>query len=210
MSSSHFGVHWDGPVGWLLQSGGGANALGIKGDCPFPQPRGGCEHAIDLEGAPPSKSHWGIFKQFLDDPLVQAALPLPRPPDQRGFLLGEGWDTALTILARLCTPKAPAALPLWRLFHLELKGAQGRSNIQPWIVTQFTVKDQRKLQLIAAAVPALPRTVILAGSELLPCPVQLSRIRPTLTPSDLVTLQSLPLEAIGAEIVRRYLRKEEI
>ena len=80
---SHYGIHWtESKVAYLMQGRRGTNAIGLKEKAPFevhlPSRSRHCNHQIPLSAPVPNDHHWDFFMRIVDDPLVQAMLPIPK------------------------------------------------------------------------------------------------------------------------------------
>ena len=210
----HFGVHWDGPVAWLLQGRSGANFVGLGQKCPF-QIRGGvCNHMIVPTAPVPDRVHWAAFERLLGDPLVQAMLPIPGAMDRKSFFISDPGDTLplyLATLSRLSSPIRTPVRPIWVIDRrVEIERELTRTNVQPWIVTQVTQKNQALVDMIAKSADYFPRTVILTGGGDVVVPKNLHRIETKISKTPLADLLTLPLETLGAAVLRKYARKEPL
>jgi hypothetical protein len=208
MLSEHFGVQWDGPVGWLQQSDGARNVLGIATSSPFEAPEGKCPHRIPLGVERPRADDWAAFQNLLQDPLVQAFLPIPREASERALFVADTTPQLfdwMTTLRRLSSPVVPSLQPLWFWSSQDLKTQLSLTNVMPWVITQVTPRDQRKVDRLLKDVVYSPRTLILIGSPHIVFSSPLKLI--TTTPVE--GAHKLPLEVLGAEVLRRHLRKED-
>lgn len=192
---SHFGVHWDGPVGWLLQNGEATNALGFKQACPISPPRGRCNHAV-----PAADGHYS-YGEYLDDPLFRAMLPVPR--ENRLFFLSSAQEGVVHQLSQMSSPLGPVVFPAWAVTPRIIQAQMHHSNVQPWVITQVKAKDHRLLELCASLSPYAPRTVVFVGGHDVPVPRGVQPITTRLRGET-----QAPWELIGATALRRYLRKE--
>lgn len=210
----HYGLHWAGPVGWLLQGRKGSNFIGFRDECPFEPPRTVCNHLIPAAAPVPDRVHWAQFLELLLDPLVQAMLPVPGGPTTRAFYLPDPHDELvlhLTCLSRLSSPIKPV---VWPVSMLGTKGAIERemqsTNVQPLVITQMSLGDQGLIDLIAKTSAYAPRTVILTGLPDMVARVPMKRLTTEIAQVDLRQLMVLPLENIGAAVLRKHSRKEAI
>jgi hypothetical protein len=64
--------------------------------------------------------------------------------------------------------------------------------------------------MIAKSADYFPRTVVLTGGGDVVVPKNLHRIETKITKTPLADLLTLPLETIGAAILRKYARKEPL
>lgn len=208
-----FGIRWDGPVGWLQQGDGGRNALGLNVNCPFDAPTWKCPHRINLDAKRPTAPEWSRFLELLEDPLVQGFLPLPRAPQDRALLFSDPEDRLLPwlqLLSRLGSPTQPTLQPYWLWKSTDFKEQLKLTNLLPWTLTQVGTASQKTVQRLLKTSAYLPRTIILMGSPHLVLTGNLRRHETRLMDLPLKDFQELPFEALGAEIVRRHLRKEDL
>lgn len=207
----HYGLHWDKSIAWLHQGRGAANFLGVNQKSPFSVTDAGmCNHLIPAAAPIPDRLQWAEFTRILSDPLVQAMLPIP---NGRGYFIADPSDELslyLTSLARLSSPIKPIVKPLWTITSNQMQKALRETNVQPLVLSQATAKDQKILSEIAKLVNYTPRTVIVTGAAELVVPAPMQRISTGVQDMDIHDLMTLPLENLGATILRRYARKEDI
>ena len=171
-----------------------------------------CNHLVPVAAPVPDKFHWEFFKKISDDPLVNAMLPAPRGPKDRVFYLEDPYDDLnlyLSCLSRLSSPIKSVMRPAWMVKPDQAEFEMGRTNIQPWILTQVTMKEQDLVTKIAKSSAYLPRTVILTGKPEVVVTSPMKRITTDIRSIELQNLISQPLENIGAMILRRFARKED-
>lgn len=207
----HYGLHWDKSIAWLHQGRGATNFLGVNQKSPFQVVDAGmCNHLIPAAAPIPDKLQWVEFSKIIRDPLVEAMLPLP---NGNGYFVADPYDDLslyLTTLARLSSPIRPIVKPLWTMTSNQVQKALHETNVQPLVLSQATAKDQKLLTEIAKLTNYTPRTVIVTGSADLVVPAPLQRIITHIRLMNIHDLMTLPLENIGATVLRRYARKEEI
>jgi hypothetical protein len=206
-----FGIHWAGAVAWLVQADGGENFVGLKNTCPV-KGSGLCNHKIPTKVAPVSPEEEELWSQFLEDPLVQVMLPLPREEEDRAFFLNDAEDKLTPLLrqlSRLSSPIRNCIQPFWLLNKKDFPRQLDASNIQPFIGVQATQKSQATLENLIGVSFNAPRTVIVTGDPNLVVRDPLTRIETSLTSDAIETLEQLPLEQIGAIIVRKHARRED-
>jgi hypothetical protein len=146
----------------------------------------------------------------MGDPLVRATLPIP---NGGGFYIADPYDDLslyLTSLARLSSPIKPIVKPLWTMTSNQIQKALRETNVQPLILSQATAKDQKLMSEVAKLINYTPRTVIVTGSADLVVPAPMQRITTEVRSMNIHDLLTLPLENLGATILRRYARKEDI
>lgn len=208
-----FGLHFDGPVGWLQQGRGGTNFVGLNKRSPFTNPKGMCNHLIPVAAPIPDKFHWGVFQKLLQDPLVRAMLPIPAPAGGRAFFIEDPYDDLslyLNCLSRMTAPINSICKPAWMLKIPDLEKELTRTNIQPLVITQVTTKHIALLNAIGASTNYVPRTVILTGVPEVPVPSSILKMKTHIRDYPLEDLVILPLENLGVTTLRRFVRKEKI
>ena len=207
----HYGLHWDRSTAWLHQGRGATNFLGLATKSPFQiSVKEMCNHLIPSAAPVPDKLQWTAFAATLSDPLVNAMLPIP---NGGGFFVSDRHDDLslyLTSLSRLSSPITSIVKPIWRMKIRQIADELATTNVQPLVLTQATQKDQRLLTDIAKLVNYTPRTVIVTGANDLVVPPPMQRISTDIRDTDIHDLMTLPLENIGATILRRFARKEDI
>ena len=210
----NYGVHWDGPVAWLLQGRSGSNFVGLGQKCPFEIRGGVCNHMIVGTSPVPDRVHWVAFEKLLQDPLVRAMLPIPGDVDRKSFFVSDPGDTLalyLSTLSRLSSPIRTPVRPIWVIDRrTEIERALRSTNVQPWIVTQVSQKNQALVDMIAKSADYFPRTVIMTGGGDVVVPRNVHRIETKIGETSLADLLMLPLETLGAAVLRKYARKEPI
>lgn len=153
------------------------------------------------------------MRSLLSDQLVLAMLPLPRQGGQNAFYLEDPYDDLglyLSTLSRLSSPITPIVKPIWTFKMKELEKEMTSSNIQPLCLVQVNQKAQPLVDALAKTAPYSPRTIILSGAEEVVVPRPFQRIKSGMRSKDLADLMTLPMETLGATIIRRYARREEI
>jgi hypothetical protein len=207
----HYGLHWDKSIAWLHQGRGAANFLGVNQKSPFAVTDAGmCNHLIPAAAPIPDKLQWAEFMKIINDPLVQAMLPIP---NGGGYFIADPYDDLslyLTNLARLSSPIKPIVKPMWTITSNQLQKALRETNVQPLVLSQATAKDQKILSEVAKMINYSPRTVIVTGAAELVVPGPMQRITTGVREMNIHDLMTLPLENLGATILRRYARKETL
>lgn len=208
-----FGLHFDGPVGWLQQGRGGANFVGLNKKSPFQNPKGMCNHLIPIAAPIPDKFHWEPFQKLLQDPLVRAMLPIPALAGNRAFYIEDPYDDLslhLNCLSRMTAPINSICKPAWMLKTPNLEKELSSSNVQPLVITQMDTKSIALLNAIGMATNYMPRTVIVTGSPDVPVPPQMKKMETHIRDYPIEDLVILPLENLGVTALRRFVRKEKI
>lgn len=204
-----YGLHWDGPVAWLVQGRGGANFLGLKAPCPF-RGAGSCNHLIPSAAPIPDQVHWEQWQTIFKDSLVQMLLPVP---GQRiGFFSDPEQKLALYLLnlSRLSSPINSIVKPAWTLKVKDLERELSTSNIQPLVVVQATAKHQGLIDALGQMSLYAPRPVVIVGSPDVVVRPPIVRMETNIDSHPIETLITLPLESIGAAILRRAARRERL
>lgn len=208
-----YGLHWDGAVGWLVQGRSATNFVGLAKKSPFIQPKGMCNHLLPVAAPIPDKLHWASFQKIMRDPLVQAMLPIPREAGDRAFYVTDPYDDLslyLACLTRLSSPITSAIRPAWMVKASELEREMMATNIQPWVITQVTTKEQGLVNAVSKSTNYLPRTVVMSGKDDVIVSSPMKRIQTEIREFSIEDLVTLPLEVIGATVLRRFVRKEDI
>lgn len=207
----HYGLHWDKSIAWLHQGRGAANFLGVSQRSPFEVTGAGmCNHLIPAAAPIPDKLQWAEFMRIINDPLVAVMMPIP---NGGSYYLADPYDDHslyLTTLARLSSPIRPIVKPLWTMTSNQIQKALRESNVQPLLLSQATAKDQKLLNEIAKLSNYTPRTVVITGSADLVVPSPMQRIVSNIRETNIHDLMTLPLENLGATILRRHARKEPL
>lgn len=211
--TDHYGLFWDGPVAWLLQGRGGNNFVGLKAQCPFRSPGGMCNHLIPAAAPIPDRIHWEKFLQIINDPLVKALLPIPHLVGQNTFYVEDPYNDLsyyLSNLSRLSSPIQPIVRPAWSLKVRDLERELSSSNIQPLIVVKTQPSDQGIVDTIGEMSMFTPRTVLLTGSADVVVQAPMRRISTDIRSQDLEEVMTLPMENLGAAVIRRAARREQL
>jgi hypothetical protein len=207
-----YGLHWDGAVAWLVQGRSTSNFSGLKATPPF-RATGMCNHLIPTAAPIPDDVHWEKFLRIIHDPLVQAMLPLPNAAGSNAFFIEDPYDDLglyLATLSRLSSPIRSIVKPGGAFKMKDLEQELSASNIQPLVVVQVDQKVQTVVDMVSQLAPHALRTVVLTGSEEVAVPPRIQRITTQIRKVDLAELITLPLENIGAAVMRRYARREKI
>ena len=208
-----YGIHTDGGVTWLVQGRGGSNFVGLKAQCPFRVSGGMCNHLVPTAAPIPDRVHWEIFLNIFEDPLVQAMLPIPKPPGSNLFYIEDPFGDLglyLTTLSRLSSPIQGVIKPAWTLKAKDLEKELKASNIQPLVIVQANQKVQPLIDALAQLAPFSSRTVIVTGGEEVVARPPFQRIKTQIRKTELEELMTLPMENIGAAVIRRSARREKL
>ena len=209
----HYGINWVDNLAWLVQGRSATNFVGLNQRSPITPPTGGCNHLIPTAAPIPDNHHWEIFQKLLGDPLIQAMLPIPHDPGNRCFYLEDPQDKLglyLTTLSRLTSPIQSVMKPAWMFKMTSAEKELQASNIQPLILTQTTAKQQDLVTSLAKLTDYAPRTIIISGNDEVVVPQQMKRIQTKIQEFNLEDLILLPLEALGATVIRRFARHEAL
>jgi hypothetical protein len=209
----YYGLHSEGSVTWLVQGRKGSNFVGLKAYCPFQTTGGMCNHMVPTAAPVPDRVHWDNWMRVFNDPLVQAMLPIPKPLGQNLFYVDDPYDDLgfyLATLSRLSSPIKQIIKPTWLLKAKALETELQTSNIQPLVLVQTDQKSQAIVDTIGKLALYMPRPVIFTGKSEVVVHAPIQRIKTQIRDFELTDLMMLPLENIGAAMIRRYARNEEL
>lgn len=212
-----YGIHTlDNGVSYLFQDlqpfGWEFIGLGQKTKQSVKHLRNQCSHNVNvyLGANKPSKKHWETFIKLMDDPLVQAMLPVPN--GKTYFLDQYSLDDAihwLACLERLSSPLHSQVKPLWSSSLKVITADMKRSNIHPMVLTDVSLDDNQTVKRLNDLGKSTPRTVIFSGDSDLIVPKDIERIETSIQSRiSLNDLISLPMEHIGAYIIAQHCRGE--
>lgn len=213
ISVENYGLHRDGGVVWLVQGRKGNNFVGLKGQCPFQVSGGMCNHMVSPAAPVPDRIHWESWMKLFPDPLVQAMLPIPHEQGQNVFYVNDPYDDLslhLATLTRLSSPIKQVIKPTWTLKAKQLETELKASNIQPLVLVQTTTKSQALVDTIGKLAMFAPRTVVIVGQPDVVVRPPIQRIETNIRQFDLADLMTLPLENLGATMIRRHARNEQL
>lgn len=209
-----YGLHWDRKTAWLVQGRGGSNFLGLRERCPFKGARGMCSHLVPVAAPIPDRVHWDQFMEVFYDPLVQAMMPIPSVSGKNLYFIEDRSDELMLYLAnlsRLSSPIGKAIRPARAVDPSLLEADLYRTNIQPLVVFEAKAPHQKLVETIRQLGAGAPRTVIVSGDENIvpkgPFQVIETRIKDLIPLEELTTL---PLENVGAFLLRRHSRHEPL
>lgn len=214
---SHYGLHTsDEGVMFLHQGRGHNNFIGLKASSPFsvvPRKNQPCPHLINSSASVPDVVQWDNFSKVLLDPLVQAMLPVPKAhgepipylPDPQNEL-----QLVLVALSRMSSPIYPVVVPFGKLTQGQLRNELSITNACPLVLTGVECEDNAFLNEIASEAVFLPRRLIVTGNSMVVVRSPLKRIQTNLWSTDSTVLMSLPMESLGALLLRRYARGERL
>ena len=214
---THYGLHLtpDG-VAYLHQGRKASNFISMRQLSPYEvlTKRGRlCPHLINAASTVPDRAHWELFLRMYDDPLVRAMLPIPKHrnelvpfiSDPQGELLMD-----LVMLSRMGGPVSPVVIPFGKLSKTIILEELTLTNVLPLVLTGVETSDQKLMNELAVESRTLPRKLIFAGDDHMVIRTPMIRITTSLWDFDSIELQSLNMETIGAAVLRRHARGEQI
>jgi hypothetical protein len=213
----YYGVHNtpDG-IAYLQQGRGGTNAVGLRAKSPFyvrlpgkPRP---CNHQISLSSPIPDPSHWDRFLRIINDPLVKIMLPVPTPiPTPPVYLPVTSLNEYIVALSRLTSPIYSVVYPIWVVPLEEINSQLATSNIQPLVLIDVKSKDTMLLPKLHMVSITQPRRLLLVGESNVIRPPGIETISTSIDKLvKLDDLSVLPLEQLGAMVLRRHMRRVKI
>lgn len=217
---SHYGLHpqIDG-VNYLVQDGRTAdNFVGLPERPPYEvrsRFKGPCPHIIPVSPARPDPQDWEALMHIVHDPLVQALLPIPKVKYSKipYFYDEDGTITRWALnLCRLASPKGPLAMGADKLRIYIANTYLCNTNLAPLILTDVGIKVQSTVDELARMTPFLPRKLVVFGRES-HFVVRDPMLRQTTKLGELISedeFMMLPMELLGAHVLRKYARGEEI
>lgn len=215
-----FGLHKSDDGVWYLHQDitlEGAQYVGLKGGNPthhVQHLKGKCPHAIPPGAGlrPPAKHHWSMFRSYMNDPLVTALLPLPR--EQKAYYLptpkGVDAPVLLRCLERLSSPVYSWVRPLWSVTLNQLKSQLAMTNLHPVVLYGGTMEDGPTVQKYLELAHAYQRPLVIMGSAFQVLPPGVEQLETSLQEADVHSLIGLPLEQLGAFLVRRHCQQQEL
>lgn len=214
----HYGLHYgENGIAWLMQGRGSSNARSLKVKPPFdvalPGERRHCNHQVPIAAPVPYDHHWQALAEHIDDPMVQAALPIPKDPDEFPVFVDDAANALmahLTLLMRLSSPIYNPAVPIDQMRSKRLCIELEQTNLQPLFLTGCKPEHHDRIAAIAAAASSQPRKVVFHGEAPDSLPDGVRRVSGTKLSrtSPLPDLMVLPWENLGANLLRRYMRGE--
>lgn len=214
----NYGIHWDGEgIAWLMQGRGSTNVLGIKKKPPFrvqlPSGSKHCNHMIPTSVPVPNDFQWGFFTQLMDDPLVQAALPIPKKASGAYFVEDPYHDLMwyMSMLSTMSSPIYPCVVPRWTTTEKSVAKQLEQTNVQPFFIADLEARDSGFLSKIAKVAMQAPRKLVVAGDPDVIVPQSMTRIKTRLNNSDYYDvndLEALHWEGLGATLVRKHMKRE--
>jgi len=214
----YFGVHWtETGVAYLHQGRGAVNFLSLRAPSPYRvRPNGvkTCNHMFPVSAAVPDARHWELFRRYAQDPLVRAMLPIPKEQYTPGLYFIEDAGNELLrplyTLSRLSSPIEPIVQAAWTLVNpARLPIELGRTNVQPLVITQMTVRQHGLLEDLKDISYNSRRNLIMTGSPHLIVTQPIEKITTQLGVEDFDTLSQMPLESLGMMVLKRHMRRED-
>ena len=196
----HYGVHeLPSKIRFLVQKNGVQTGLDV--DLPVSVKvdnyHARCPHAINLA--------MGVDGDLPEHPLVQRFLPLPRKDPSAMYLADtpQNLELARTLLRLSSVTAGGSPMLLWANPR---KLDPFSTNIQPLVASGYTLGNHKTLTQLTTTVGIAPRPLLVLLPEWYAA-AQSGFLHPGTLLKD---LQGLPLEALGAGILRRYLRHETL
>jgi hypothetical protein len=213
----NYGIHWTSSgVAYLQQGRGGTNALGLKEKSPFsvrlPNNKVHCNHQINIATPVPNDYHWNFFTTAMRDPLVWEAIPTPKEAREAVFVQDDEKKLPLYLidLSRMSSPIYNCVVPIWYAQKQTLLDELNSTNVQPLIITEVEAKHSALVQDLCNASLYQPRKLIISGKSDVVLPPSCRRVQTKVNQFDIHDFTAIPWEAIGATVVKKYMRHEWI
>lgn len=210
----NYGLHTS-PEGvvYLHQGRSASNLIGLKAQSPFEiiGKKRACPHMVHSSAPIPDRAHWRIFMRMFTDPLVQALLPIPKEKTSLvPFLNDPNNELSLHLigLIRMSSPLFQMIHPISKLTPKQIISDLTLTNLAPLVLTHVKPSDQELMYQLAAQSRMLPRKLLFVGDPAVVIHTPLQRLQTTFWDLPIEMLSSLPMESLGAVIVRRYARNE--
>ncbi len=100
--------------------------------------------------------------------------------------------------------------PFWKMELKRVQRELATTNILPLVLTQAAPKHTSDVEALAKLTPYEPRRLIVTGSPDVVVPKPMKRIETDITRIPLEDLAQLPMEILGAAIIRRHCRREPL
>lgn len=213
---SHYGLHYNDGVAFLHQGRNATNFIGLRSTSPFEvvtQKNKACPHIINTASPVPDRTHWDLFLRLFQDPLVQAMLPVPKERSSLvPFFNDPNNELAmdLVILSRLSSPIYPVVHPVGKHTVKQLIEELALTNIAPLVITGITQEEHNFMMSVVTEARTLPRKLIFTGEGNVPIVRPLERLSTDIWDFDDLTLAALPMESLGAALIRRFARGEKL
>lgn len=214
---SFYGLHSDHESVYYLHQGRASNNfIGLRTTSPFSvslRKSMPCPHLINQAAPIPDVAHWQQFSRWLYDPLLIAMLPVPR---DRTALIPYFADPnnqlamTLVILSRMSSPIYPVVKPLRSMTRAVILAELGLTNVCPLVLTNVQTEDNEYMFELAREARTLPRRLIFTGAAEVVVREPLLRLTTGLWDVDELAFAALPMEALGALLLRRFARYEPL
>lgn len=201
MIVGRFGLHWAAGVPFLVQSNNVQNLISPDLGSPFTvevSPRGArCPHAIDLAVA--ERASW------IQDPLAQAFLPLPRGDRRPQLILDRKGELGplLMQLCRLLTPVGDVLRPIWWKDAYKYTPTYGMTNLGPIVLLGGDASRGRDIYRHLELGQSHNRHVLIIMRERVPV------LDGEWITTELADVGAEPLEGIGAGALKEYMSNAE-
>ncbi len=213
---SHYGIHNHEGVAYLHQGRAATNFIGLRSQSPFDvqtMKKRACPHLINTAAPVPDRAHWELFLRLFRDPLVRELLPVPKEyGDLVPYVNDPNNDLAMTlvILSRMGSPIYPVVQPINQLVVKTVLEELSTTNVTPLIITDVQQDDYKLMLDIATEARTLPRKLLFTGCHTLPILKPLARLDTQIRDYDELVLAAMPMETIGAAVLRKYARGEQM
>lgn len=208
---SRWGVHWaPGALAYLHQARGDTNAVGLREPSPFfVRARRGaiCNHLVQLNALNPAREHLTLFRNILrDDSLARFLLPLPKV-DAGVAALDRLNMHHLTLLLKMSSPVKRPILSADFCKPEQVLGLLEDTDIQPLALVGVEARHMKWVAPLAEMAATLPRRLLISAKP--DVPLRLPMVSsPRMLASDQEDLTTMPWEALGAIVLRAYMRRE--
>jgi hypothetical protein len=214
---SCYGLHTDEDgIVYLHQGRNATNFIGLKKPSPFevavPKKKA-CPHLISHAAPVPDHRHWAMFQRMLPDPLVQALLPVPKEYLSLIPYLNDANNElamSLAILTRMASPIYPVVHPVRKLTKGQVIDELSITNVCPLVLTGVQTSDNSYINELAREARTLPRRLLFTGDPSVVIREPLQRIQSNIWTMDELDMVGLPLETLGALLLRRFARGERL
>lgn len=216
-----YGVHWaPGNIAFLHQDQkrGATNAIGLRDPSPFNligvARRRPCPHLIPVAVSNPAREHMGAFRELIhEDALARFLLPLPGGGVR--VLRTRVDQDVTTLLTLFLKMGSPIRTPMrWAGFQTrrELADELEVTNLLPWVLLGVKPPHTTLVQEVADHARLQPRKLLLVADPDVPLDgveeVQTRSLRLGASGGRVAEIAALPLEALGATVVRAFMRRE--
>lgn len=141
-------------------------------------------------------------------------LPIPKRQGTTGAYFVTDTEGKLPIylamLSRMSSPIVAPVIPIWSEPLPRISVQLAQTNVQPLVLTGAEVKHTSLIGQIGDLAATNPRTLIITGTADIPVTRAMSRLKSEIEKFNVVDIATLPLENLGALLVRRYMRRERL